>query len=121
MTFFLTFHDPLHNVPRSISAARLSTLFGAFSTPLLLSPLYARLFVRFLRRITPAFPPALYTYEAPRDRGNRGGTRDFRLSQKSELPANSEYLPSPLERARIYSKRTLIFQRKPSVLLQAER
>ena len=91
MTFFLTFHDPLHNVPRFISAARLSTLFGAFSTPASsIAPLRPSFYVRFLQW---NFTPALFTYGAPRDRGNGGGTRDFRLSQKSELPANSEYIP----------------------------
>ena len=55
MTFFLAFHDPLNNVPRSISAASLSTLFWDFlDTRFSLAPL--RPFcIRFLRRIAPAF------------------------------------------------------------------
>ena len=64
---------------------------GLSRHPLLLSPLYARLFVS-------AFYAGLHLLLtpiwAPRDRGNGGGTRDFRLSQKSELQVNSEHLPA---------------------------
>ncbi|MEL0288469.1 MAG: hypothetical protein VXA34_07325, partial [Gammaproteobacteria bacterium] len=100
MTFFLTFHDPLHNVPRSISPASLSTLFWDFLdtrffsrpvTPAFMYPLFTPNYTCFSHLL---FAPALYTYEAPRDLGNGGGSRDFRLSQKSEPPANSDYLPA---------------------------
>lgn len=88
---------------------------GLSRHPLLLSPFYARLFMSafytgslhlFGRRNT--LPPeailATFVY--------RGGA-NYRLTLN--------IYRSPLERARCYSKRSLIFQRKPAVLLLAER
>ena len=124
MTFFLTFHDPLYNVPRSISAARLSTLFGPFSTPasslaFLRSPLFflSAFYTGSLHLLfTPALPLSGRRNTVPME----AGRATFVCRRRTNYRLTLNIYRSPLERARIYSKRSLIFQRKPSVLLQAE-
>ena len=127
MTFFLTFHDPLHNVPRSISAARLSTLFGAFSTTASsIAPLRPSFRIRFLRRITPAFHNCslhlLFTPMRRRETAIIEAERaTFICRRRANYRRTLNIYRSPPERARIYSKRSLIFQRKPALLLRAKR
>ena len=127
MTFFLTFHGPLHNVPRSISPASLSTLFWDFLdtrffsgpvTPAFMYPLYAPNYTCFSHLLFTALFTPMRRRETSVMEADRA-TFVYRKRASYRLTLNI-YRP-PLERARIYSKRPLIFQRKPAVLLRAKR
>ena len=111
MTFFLTFHDPLHNGPRLSQLLGCQPFFWDFLDTCF-----------FCRPFTTVFYTRLLHLSGRRNTVlmSAGGATfaDRRGADCRSIPVISQ---SPLERARIYSKRSLIFQRKPSVGLWAER